>query len=84
MKYLVIALFVLSCAVYAKQRTELTKVVKVESTITATPDSAKIAWDDTLKITTVYRDTEIVVSVDTLRPISHSATRIVPKVVAKK
>jgi len=82
MKYLVIALFVLSCAVYAKQRTELTKVVKAESTIAATPDSTKLEWNDTLKITTTYRDTSVFVHADTLK--TSSAARIVPKVVAKK
>lgn len=82
MKYLVIALFVLSCAVYAKQRTETVKVVKAEFTIAATPDSTKLEWNDTLKITTTYRDTSVVVKIDTVK--APSVARIVPKVAIKK
>jgi predicted metal-dependent TIM-barrel fold hydrolase len=82
MRYAVLALFVLSCAVYAKQRTETVRVVKTETTVAATPDSTRLAWEDTLKITTTYRDTSIVVKIDTVK--TASAARIVPKTAAKK
>lgn len=82
MRYAVLALFVLGCAVYAKQRTETAKVVKTETTVAATPDSTKLEWSDTLKITMTYRDTSIFVHADTLK--TSSAARIVPKVIAKK
>jgi hypothetical protein len=83
-RYVVAMLSVaLCCAVIsnAKTRTEQTRVVKPDTMAVATPDSTRLVWDDTLKITTVLQDTALVVKRDTVR--THSVSRIVPKTVKK-
>ncbi len=81
MRFLVIAVLAVCCAVSAKPRTELTKVVKSDTMVTMSPDSVRLAWEDTLKITTLFQDTSLIVKKDTLK--THSVSRIVPKPVKK-
>jgi hypothetical protein len=76
-----IVLLALCFVVVAKQRTELTKVVKTDTTVVAPFDSTVLVREDTLKITTTFQDTSLVIKRDTVK--AFSAPRIVQKPLKK-
>jgi predicted unusual protein kinase regulating ubiquinone biosynthesis (AarF/ABC1/UbiB family) len=76
MRYAVLALLVLSCAVYAKQRTVVVKMARPDTTVVIKQDT--VVTTDTLVVTQTWQDTSFLVKSDTAK-ISHKKEVAAPK-----
>ena len=65
MKYTTLCILALVGLAFAKERTELVKVIKPDTTIIVKCDTIKTVKFDTLKITKKYKDTSILLGEDT-------------------
>jgi len=76
MKYAVAVMLLVVGLAVAKERIETIKIVKADTIITIKADTVKTIKFDTITINKKFRDTSILVSEDTVKPVK---TKPVPK-----